>query len=178
MPKTQISFIKAFFDRVKNRYRLLIGVAVAIAFFGYGSKYAADREMHELCVKDGGVKIYEKITLPRNQFDEWGMPRGKNWNGSNYPSTLDPEYKHVRTSEVLKRGDTLLGQVEMYRYVRKIRRLSDGKLLAESVTYGRSGGDPLIYRILGGHPSSKLCPVPTTSLISTVFIQGKNHVDN
>lgn len=152
---------------------VFIVVVIAFTVLGWGKKYAADEQMQELCANDGGVKIYETVTVPKNQFDKWGMPRGKNWDGSHFPSTLDPEYHYSRTTEFLRRGDTLKGEVEMSRSVQRMRRLSDGKLLAESIIYGRSGGDHLINRILGGHPSGKLCPVPTIGLISTVFIQGE-----
>lgn len=148
-------------------------IVIAFTVLGWGKKYEADEQMQELCVKDGGVKIYETVTVPKRQFDKWGMPRGKHWDRSHFPSTLDPEYDYSNTFEFLQRGDTLKGEVEMSRYVQRIRRLSDGKLLAESITYGRSGGDHLINRILGGHPSSAGCPVPSTNLISTVFIQGE-----
>ena len=155
------------------RLSILVVIVIAFTVLGWGKKYAADEQMQELCAKDGGVKIYETVTVPKNQFDKWGMPRGKNWDGSHFPSTLDPEYHYSRMTEFLRRGDTLKGEVEMSRYIQLIRRLSDGKLLAESISYGRSGGDHFINRILGGHPSSAGCPIPSTNLISTVFIQGE-----
>lgn len=162
----------------KNRSLLvitacLIAFAALGLFSGWGEKYAADKEMQALCAKDGGVKIYETMTVPKSQFDKWGMPRGKNWDGSNFPSTLDPEYRYSNSTEFLKRGDVLKGEVQMSRNTQRIRRLSDGKLMAESITYGRSGGDHFIHRILGGHPSGLQCPVLPTDLITRVFIQGK-----
>ena len=30
--------------------------------------------MEELCKADGGVKIYETVTLPPEMFDQWGGP--------------------------------------------------------------------------------------------------------
>lgn len=150
-----------------------IGLMLVLALCVYGKKYAADEEMQALCAKDGGVKIYETVILPKRQFDKWGMPRGPNWDGSHFPSTLDPAYEYTNTSTFLRKGDTLKGEVQLSRSVQRVRRVSDGKLLAESITYGRSGGDQFINQILGGHPSGKLCPVPTKNLISTVFIQGE-----
>lgn len=146
---------------------------LVFTYLGWGKSGVADEQMQALCSKDGGVKIYETVTIPKRQFDKWGMPRGKHWDRSHYPSTLDPEYEYTNSSEFLQRGDTLRGGVEMSRYVEQIRRVSDGKLLAESISYGRSGGDHFINRILGGHPSAKHCPIPIKGLISTVFIQGE-----
>jgi hypothetical protein len=151
---------------------IFIVIALAFTYFGWGERGAADEKMQALCIKDGGVKIYETVTIPKREFDKWGMPRGKTWDGISYPSTLDPDYYFSNTTEFLKRGDTLRGEVEMSRYIQRIRRLSDGKLLAESISYGRSGGDHFINRILGGHPSGAGCPLPNKNLISIVFIQG------
>ena len=152
-----------------------IATTLLIAAFlsGCGEKDEADKQMLELCAKDGGVKIYETVTLPKSQFDKWGMPRGRNWDGSNFPSTLDPEYSYSYLSEFLKRGDPLKGEVQLTKNIQEIHRQSDRKLLAESITYGRSGGDPYIALALGGHPSGKLCPVPAKNLIAAVFIQGE-----
>lgn len=155
------------------------GISVAIALLmisvliGCGEKDEADRQMQELCAKDGGVKVYETVKVPKKQFDKWGMPRGKNWDGSNFPSTLDPEYQLKATSMFLKRGDPLKGEVEMWKDATKIYRHSDGKILGESVTYGRRGGDLYIALLLGGHPSGGHCPILEKSLISTVFIKGE-----
>lgn len=152
----------------------LFAAFVALAFLsGCGEKDAADKQMQELCAKDGGVKIYETVTLPRNQFDKWGMPRGKYWDQSVLESKLDPAYRYSSWSQFLKRGDPLKGEVEMWKDFGKIYRQSDGKVLGESVTYGRRGGDPYIALLLGGHPSGAVCPVQTRSLISIIFIQGE-----
>lgn len=156
-----------------NNLIRIVAMGVLMLLSGCGEKGAADKQMQALCAKDGGVKIYETVKVPKNQFDKWGMPRGKNWDGSNYPSTLDPDYNYSYISEFLKRGDPLKGEVEMYRSMQRIRRQSDGKLLGESITYGRRGGDPYTALLLGGHPSGVSCPIQTKSFISIIFIQGE-----
>lgn len=151
----------------------LVSISLLVVLSGCGEKDAADKQMQELCAKDGGVKVYETVTQPKNQFDKWGMPRGKNWDQSVLESKLDPDYHYAYWSEFLKRGDPLKGEVEMYRSIQRIRRQSDGKLLGESITYGRRGGDSYIALLLGGHPSGVSCPIQTKSFISIIFIQGE-----
>jgi hypothetical protein len=148
-------------------------LTVAALLTGCGERDAFDAQMQMLCAKDGGARIYETVTLPKNQFDKWGMPRGKNWDRGTLESKLDPDYRYSYSSQFLKRGNPLKGEVEMYRSDERIYREADGRLLGESVTYGRRGGDPYISLLLGGHPSSAVCPVQAKSFISSIFIQGE-----
>ena len=152
-------------------------VLIAMALLsGCGEKYAADKEMQALCAKDGGVKIYETVTLPKSEFGRggWGKPMDKYWSGQADPENrLGPDYRYVERSEFLRRGDTLRGEVQMIRSTEKVYRRVDGKLLGESVLYGRSGGDHFINRILGGHPSSLTCPNPPIAFLTSVFIKGE-----
>ena len=153
---------------------VLIVVVIAFTVFGWGKKYAADEQMQELCAKDGGVKIYETVTLPKREFSQWGQPLARYWSGQTDPENkLGPNYRYVERSEFLRRGDTLRGEVQMFKSHHKIFRRSDGKLLGESISYHRSGGDHFINRILGGHPSSLSCPVRPSHLLTDVFIKGE-----
>jgi len=146
---------------------------VMVLLPGCGAKNAADKELQALCEKDGGIKVHETVTLPKSQFDESGMPRGKNWNGIDLPSKLDPDYYQSSWTEILKKGDPLKREVQMWRSITRIRRESDRKLLGEAVTYGRSGGDSFIYLIFGGHPSGRSCPESVDNLLSHIFIREK-----
>lgn len=158
-----------------RRLILLVGIPALIALFvvaGWGKKYAADKEMQALCAIDGGVKIYEKVTLPANEFSQWGEALYKYRIEKDPEKTLGPDFRYVSRSEFLKRGDTLIGEVQMRRSHAQIFRRSDGKLLGESVFYGRSGGDHFINRILAGHPSAATCPVGPDTLFS-LFVKGE-----
>lgn len=150
-----------------------IGVMLVLALCVYGKKYAADDEMQALCAKDGGVKIYETVILPASEFSQWGEPLYRyRIEQADPEERLGPDYRYVEKSEFLKRGDTLIGEVQMRKYIEQIYRRSDGKLLGESISYGRSGGDSFINRILGGHPSSLACPDGANSLLTEIFIKG------
>jgi hypothetical protein len=157
-----------------NNLIRIVAMGVLVVLTGCGEKGAADTQMQELCAKDGGVKIYETVKLSKSEFDQWGMPLGRYWaNQSDPENKLGPNYRYVERSEFLRRGDTLRGEVQMFKSHQKIFRRSDGKLLGESVEYGRSGGDPFINRILGGHPSSSSCPDGPNTFFASIFIKGE-----
>lgn len=160
-----------------KRLILLLGIPALVVLFvvaGWGKKYAADKEMQALCAIDGGVKIYEKVTLPANEFSQWGQPLDRYWSGQTDPENkLGPDYRYVFRLDILKRGNTLKGEVETIKATTKVFRRSDGKLLGEAVIYGRSGGDPYIALLLGGHPSASSCGSSTNELLRKLFIQGK-----
>ena len=40
-------------------------------------RWYLDSKMEELCAKDGGIKIYETVTLPASDFNEFGEPLGR-----------------------------------------------------------------------------------------------------
>ncbi|MBX3647692.1 MAG: hypothetical protein KF766_08520 [Rhodocyclaceae bacterium] len=135
-------------------------------------KYTLDRQMEELCAKDGGVKVYETVTLPPEMFDQWGDPfpgwRKKVLQGKP-EERLGSEYRYVMEIENLKCGDALNGEGELRRFVVRIYRRSDSKLMGEATSYGRSGGDFIAI----AHPTSKSCPASQSEsdLIRAVFLK-------
>jgi len=108
-------------------------------------KILADAKVRELCEKDGGITVYETVTLPAERFEG---------SGSIYipPKRLakpDDAYYYERTTHYEKKGNP-----EMWRSHTKVYRRSDEKLLGEAISYARRGGD-----IPGPwHPSSFRCP--------------------
>lgn len=147
---------------------LVVAASVAILsgpmLMSIGVKWWFDRQVRELCAKDGGVKVYEPVKLPTERFDKWGMvdfyrpTQGENALGTDYIFRLDVHY--------YQRGNP-----EMSRWHYQIIRRSDNKLLGETILYGRGGGD------LPGpwHDSSFRCPDPNkageVSLIRQVFLK-------
>jgi hypothetical protein len=137
-------------------------------------KFALDRQMEELCKKDGGVKVYETVTLPPEMFDQWGDPfpgwRKKVLQGKP-EERLGSEYRYVVETVYLKQGDPLKGEGRLSRHITRIVRLSGNKLMGEAISYGRAGGDFIAY----AHPTSKSCPViqSESDLIRGVFSQLK-----
>jgi hypothetical protein len=139
-----------------------------------GSKNAADKEMQALCAKDGGMKVYETVVLPASEFSQYVRPLDQYWSNQSDPeSKLGPDYRYVKHFDFLKRGDTLKGEVEMFKSTTQVFRRSDGKLLGQAIEYGRSGGDSYFYLIFGGHPSGFSCPTGAGQLLINIFIRGK-----
>lgn len=138
-------------------------------------KFALDRQMEELCKKDGGVKVYKTVTLPPEMFDQWGDPfpewRKKALQGKS-EERLGPEYRYLVETVYLKKGNPhqLFSEGVLRRYSEKIIRISDGKLMGESIVYGRTGGEAILL----GHPSGMMCPTFKSSdekLIRSVFLK-------
>lgn len=134
-------------------------------------KFELDRQMEELCKKDGGVRVYETVKLPPEMFEPLGDPF-PGWRRRPPSERLGNDYEYLFDVEYLVKGDPLKGQGRLQRYQIKIIRRADQKLMGESVSYGRSGGDFIAL----GHPTSNGCPVGQSSIdvIRQVFIkQGK-----
>lgn len=116
-------------------------------------KWQLDRQMEELCKKDGGVRVYETVKLPPEMFDQSGDPF-PGWQGRKPEDRLGADYLVERTERVLNEGDPVEGQGRLIRIERQVLRRSDGRLIGTTVFYGRSGGDLIAFP----HPTSKVCP--------------------
>lgn len=140
---------------------LLLLLPLATACASGPSKSELDAEVKRLCAIDGGIKVYETVTLPPEKFDKYGnvsIP-------SKEHAKIEDEYYIEWKIIYLKDGDPSL----LRSHHRLIRR-SNQKLLGESIMYSRGGGD------LPGpwHPSSFSCPEPSQhpSLESSIFVKG------
>lgn len=153
-------------ELIRKILHVAIGVLLLSVWFGgalwevAGKKLYWDTKIRELCAKDGGVKVYETVTLSVEMFNNY---TDKNWilpNKSQVKST--DEYYLDSEITYLKKGNPSLWQI----HHRIIRRF-DQRLLGESVMYARSGGD------LPGpwHASSFKCPDPSQqpNLESSIF---------
>ncbi len=141
---------------------LLILLILAIGFHESRKAYW-DYQVRELCAKDGGIKVYETVKLLPEKFNEWGQvnfyrpTQNENALGSEYIFKADENYYRKWNPSFV-------------RYHHQVLRRSDGKLLGETTSYGRGGGD------LPGpwEPSNYHCP-PTSSsseiaLFKNIFV--------
>lgn len=119
-----------------------------------------DAEVKRLCAIDGGMKVYEKVTLPASRFNQFGAIQIPD--KANAKPTDDYYYewsvKYYREGSPTLRRDHFI-----------IIRRSDEKVLGEDVSYARRGGD-----IKGPwHDSSYRCPdmEKHLSLESAVFVK-------
>jgi hypothetical protein len=119
-----------------------------------------------MCAKDGGVQVYETVTLPPEKFDKYGLI--KNYRASRNELALGPEYVFKGSKDYYRRGSP-----DLIRWHWQIIRQLDGKLLGETLSYERGGGD-----IPGPwQPSSYVCPdvrqAGPNALIKSIFISSK-----
>lgn len=109
------------------------------------SQIMLDAEVKRLCAIDGGIRVYETVVLPAERFDKYGNVGIAN---KKYANPND-EYYYVSEDAYLQKGNPTLLRSRSW-----IVRRSDGKILGESIRYGRGGGD-----LPGpGHGSSFNCP--------------------
>jgi len=148
---------------VKNMLLLLAALValllLAIGFFE-GRKAYWDYRVKEMCEKDGGGKVYERVPLPQKYVDADGFiripSRGKA--GSNDLFSYSVETRKIKE-----------GNLSVYRYHITVVRHTDSVILGESVVYGRSGGDFPTF----AYPSRFVCPENQgeSQLISAIFIR-------
>ncbi|MCU7837980.1 MAG: hypothetical protein KZQ94_01225 [Candidatus Thiodiazotropha sp. (ex Troendleina suluensis)] len=126
-------------DLSKTTY-YIFGMVLFVIWFGSGfwpfagKKMYYDAQIREMCVEDGGIKVYETVLLPVNMFNRWDQPEfydptlGEDALGSDYIFKVEIDYYKKQDPIVSRRS---------YRVIRKL----DSKLIGESVVYGRGGGD-------------------------------------
>ena len=112
-----------------------LALALVLALLLPGcEKWQLDAQVRELCARDGGMKIYETVALPAEQFDQWGVL--KTFRPTEKENSLGPDYAYLSESTYFRRGNP-----EMWRSHVSIVRRRDGKVLGETVRYSRRGGD-------------------------------------
>ena len=141
----------------------LVLSALGLSQCGWVQKARLDREVDRLCAIDGGVRIYEIVTLPKENFGPAGevFPQYR----SLYPKgELGTDYVSAYEVIELVSGDPSLQRIQV-----RVTRVADGKKLGEFVDYKRSGGD------LPGpsEASRKSCPSSRDSgtFLQRIFLQ-------
>lgn len=121
-----------------------------------------ETEMAQLCAKDGGIRVYERVPVPAARFTAAGqlihVP------AKNLVDVLGPEYSYRQQIEYL-RGSEAHTDLSLSKTTIRIIRKNDGKLLGESISYSRTGGGIT----LGAHPTGATCPMPDKGIDSYVF---------
>lgn len=145
---------------MKSKAIFMVALALVVSAC---EKQRLDQQVKELCAKDGGIKVYETVKLPPDRFDQWGMVK-----------PYDPtQRENALGSEFVFRSETKYFKKEPPTFIRhhyQVIRKTDGKVLGETVSYGRGGGD------LPGpwHSSSFVCPeisvAGPNALLKAVFV--------
>ena len=112
-------------------------------------KTKLDREVDRLCAVDGGVHIYESVTLTKENFGPDGEVFPQYRHLFLEGKHLSPDYYEISGTAVLHSGSPALQRDRL-----AIARRIDNKILGEFINYKRSGGD------MPGpwEPSHKGCP--------------------
>ncbi len=130
---------------------ILISIALLLIYINFFSEKARfDREVNRLCAVDGGMKVYETVRLPTEKYRRYTQSL------TTVPFQElkeDDEYYLVWNISILKDGNPDLSSDHF-----QIIRRSDSRILGETTTYRRRGGD-----IPGPwHSSSYRCPDKAT----------------
>jgi len=136
-------------------------------------RWRLDRQMELLCQQDGGIKVYETVTLPASEFSNVGQPLARYAQQAKSPEErLGPDYRFVLNREILigPQANAQKGEGQLARTHNAIYRRSDGRLLGEQIWYSRSGGDLFTF---GFQPGGKSCPQFNRDVAQEVFRKGE-----
>jgi hypothetical protein len=94
-------------------------------------KNRLDAEAKRVCAIDGGIKVFEKVTLPPEKFHPNGVPR--------ISSIDDQGFGYFRTASQ-RNLKSNFDEPTLIRHEYRVIRSSDKKVVAISVVYRRRGG--------------------------------------
>jgi hypothetical protein len=145
------------------RVFLLAAVGALAVVLAGCEKYRLNKKMAELCSVDGGVKVFEVVSVDPDAMEKIRKARPSR----TFEEYYGPEYALIVNTTVVAgappSGSRESGRV--FRIETQIVRKSDGRLLGRQVKYGRSGGDFIALV----HPSSELCPTTKDDVGNQVF---------
>jgi hypothetical protein len=148
---------------------LIAATLVGCAGYVPGRQAYWDAQVKEMCEKDGGVIVYERVPLPKQYLGADGAikipPKP-----SNPERPLDFEAKatdlfyYEWIHEPIQTGNLAVGK-----HTFRVIRSSDKKILGTLIVYSRSGGDIPVY----DHPSSFTCPDAKSrpDVLNLIFIR-------
>jgi hypothetical protein len=142
--------------KIKPPILLALGLVVLYLLFWPSEKDHLNAQMAELCAKDGGVKVYEKVKLPVEMFEESGNLKNRKpiKENGHYVVHIGNEYVFFDEVQVIKDGNLDKHEGRLDRIHTVISKVSDNKVIGESVAYLRAGGD----RWSAGMHSQDICP--------------------
>lgn len=145
-----------FFQRGGAVLKLIVIIAAAMFVAGIGwFTYAEHRlrywddKVREMCVKDGGLHIFEQVSLPSSVYQSLLSVFGEL-----SPPELDGGRGEAPIGRISLDVHLHIGVPEVVRYEQRLVRRSDGKVLGSYITYARIGGDSGFV----DNPSTFACP--------------------
>lgn len=128
---------------------VLVLSALGLTQCGWVQKAKLDREVDRLCAIDGGVHIYETVTLPKEDFGPDGEVFPQHRSELFTAGRYGPDYVGRMANEILVAGNPAMQRINS-----AIVRKADDKVLGEVVIYVRRGGD----MPSPSAPSTHVCP--------------------
>ena len=138
-----------------------------------------DAEVNRRCREDAGLKIYETVPTAPENFSKYGKP--KFFHMKQGENALGPEYKFIYKNTFYHGGyvrvsyGEVLGSPSVWKTHIQVLRRADNKLLGQSISYSRYGGDPgWATTLTPGVPESSYdCPekdIGEWLLVEKIFI--------
>lgn len=132
-----------------------------------------DAEVNRLCAIDGGLKIYETVNLPPERFNKYNQINF--YRPTQQEKALGSEYIWKCNYTYLQAGGDPNADPRIWKAHYQLIRRVDSRLLGESISYTRFGGDSgFFFERYGGHNTHYTCPeidVGDTPLLNGVFIK-------
>jgi hypothetical protein len=130
---------------------IIVLLILAVGFFE-GRKAYWDSKVKEMCEKEGGVKVFEKISISLERYNR--IPKVGGFISMGPESSLKPEdvVFWVMTENVLRDWNP-----RVVRREELVKRRTDGKTMGKIISYSRIGGD---FPNGISHHSSFACPEP------------------
>lgn len=143
----------------------LVATPVVIAAATIGGyeirKTYFDRQIDKMCERDGGVTVFEKVAVSRQEYFRLGGSNGQIPVPEERSATAEYPYVSSTARSVIRSGNP-----EVFRTEAVIKRRSDGRVLARFVSYTRIGGDVPSW----AHPSHRTCHLPGGNVSQYIFM--------
>jgi len=117
-----------------NQFCALCLALLALAGCATPTQMMQDAEVKRLCAIDGGIKVYETVALPADKFNEWGQVNF--YRPTQGEEALGTQYIYRSEDHILRQENPAV-----VRYHHQVIRRLDRKILGETISYGRGGGD-------------------------------------
>jgi len=119
-----------------------LGLLGSLAGCATPARIMADVELTELCTKDAGIHVYERVALPNKYFypEVKGSPVAGQVDLAAIERDKEPLARHFELVPGSSRFKSRSG-VEMQKVSYRLVERPSGRLIAEGVNYTRKGGD-------------------------------------
>lgn len=129
---------------------LIIAALIITVGFYEARKTYWDNKVRDMCKKDGGVKVYDTISITNSQYEKLEKIQGSL---SIPPQSLAKQENlvfSIMSESVIRDSNPKVRRNEQI-----VIRQSDGKIIGKIISYDRVGGD---FPTIIGHPTHYGCP--------------------